>query len=57
MQNITSNVEYRRQLAIEAEKFRLAMDVELRRLSEYHEFGDTIEQPILNADTIKEDNV
>ena len=54
---VTSNTEYRRQLAIEAEKFRLAMDVELKRLSEYHQFGDSLEQPILNADTIKDCNI
>ena len=49
--------DLRRKMGIDMEKFRLAMDVELKRLSEYHEFLDgTLEQPILNADTVKEDN-
>lgn len=57
MSAIISNPEHRKNLALEAERFRLAMDVERKRLSEYYQFGDEIEQPILNSDTIKPDNV
>lgn len=50
--------ELRKQLGIDMEKFRLAMGVELNRLSEYHQFMDgSAEQPILNVDTLKEDNI
>lgn len=64
-ENVTSWVaklvdqpELRKQMGIDMEKFRLAMGVELERLSEYHNFLDgSTEQPILNADTLREDNV
>lgn len=53
-----SEPELRKQMGIEIEKMRLAKTVEYNRLSEYHTYLDgRIEQPILNSDNIKEDNV
>lgn len=53
-----SEPELRKQMGIEIEKMRLAKTVEYHRLSEYHTYLDgRIEQPILNSDNIKEDNV
>lgn len=58
MTNVVDNPEYRKKLSMEAERFRLAMVKETERLSEYVSFGDDIvEQPLLNSDTIKGDNV
>lgn len=57
MSNVIGNPEKRRVLAVETEKFRLAVEKEKERLSEYYKFGEDIEQPILNADTIKDDNL
>jgi hypothetical protein len=50
--------ELREKLGKWTEKFRLAQEVEYHRLSEYHTYDDgQLEQPILNADNIKEDNL
>lgn len=55
--SLIENTKLRRDLGIEIEKVRLASEVELKRLSEYHTYLDgQVEQPILCAETIKEDN-
>lgn len=52
------NTDLRRELGVELEKVRLANQIEYERLSEYHKYLDgSIEQPILNSDNLKEDNV
>lgn len=57
MSSLIDNPELRRSLGIEAKKQQLALYRELDRLSDYHEFLDgTVEQPITNSDTVKEDN-
>lgn len=55
---LISDVELRKKLGIEIEKFRLATQVELERLSEYHTYMDgEVEQPVLDAQTVKDDNI
>jgi recombinational DNA repair ATPase RecF len=55
---LIDNPQMRRQLGIDLEKFRLATKIEYERLSEYHTYLDgKVEQPILNSENIKEDNV
>lgn len=49
--------ELRERLGKEMEKFRIAQEVEYIRLSDYHKYDDgVVDQPILNAETLKEDN-
>lgn len=48
--------ERRKQIGIYMEKMRIASEVEYERLSEYHTYADgTIEKPILNSNTVMED--
>lgn len=56
--SLLDNTEMRRSLGIEIEKFRLATKIEYQRLSDYHTYIDgSVEQPILNTENIKEDNI
>lgn len=49
--------DLRHRLGVEMEKARLAQEVEYERLSDYYKYEDgSVEQPILNADNLKEDN-
>jgi hypothetical protein len=49
--------ERRREVGIYMEKMRIASDVEYERLSEYHTYADgTVEKPILNSNTMMEDD-
>lgn len=58
MAKIVDDQDLRKSLGIEMRKQQLAMEVELARLSDYHTYADgSLEQPILSAETIKEDNV
>lgn len=58
MSALLDNAEMRRSLGIEAKKQQLALYSELNRLSDYHTFLDgNLEQPILNHETIKIDNI
>ncbi len=58
MASIVDSEEHRRNLGLEMKKQQLALYQELSRLSEYHCYEDkSIEQPILNYQTVKEDNV
>jgi len=58
MSSILDSPEHRKNLGLEMKKQQLALYKELERLSEYHTYEDgTVEQPITNADTLKEDNV
>lgn len=55
---LIQNPELRRDLGIKIEKYRHAVKVEYDRLSDYLEYADgKVDQPVLNADNIKEDNV
>lgn len=57
MAKLVSSYELRHKMGIHLEKFRLAQEVELEKLSDYFTYDDgTVDQPILNADTLKEDN-
>jgi hypothetical protein len=57
MSSILDNPEYRKSLGIEMKKQQLALYRELERLSDYHTYEDgQVEQPLLNSDTIKDDN-
>lgn len=54
---LIANPDMRRDLGVYMEKFRIAQQIEYQRLSEYHKYDDgSVEQPILNAENIKEDN-
>lgn len=54
---LIDNAELRRNLGIELEKFRCAVNTEYERLSEYFTFADNqVNQPILNSDNILSDN-
>jgi len=56
--SLITNPDVRKSLGIEIEKFRIAMNAEYERLSDYHQYVDgTVEQPVLNSDNIKEDNL
>lgn len=56
--SLLDNTEMRRSLGLEIEKFRLATKIEYQRLSDYHTYIDkSVEQPILNTENIKEDNI
>lgn len=49
--------EIREKMGLEMEKFRLACEVEVERLSDYHVFEDgQVEQPLLTPETLKDDN-
>ena len=55
---LVSDNEKRRNLGIQIEKFRHAVNVEYERLSEYYQFADgKVDQPVLNSENILEDNV
>ena len=49
--------EVREKLGREMEKFRLACEFEMERLSDYHQYQDgQLEQPLLTPETVKDDN-
>lgn len=55
---LISDEDVRKRIGVEAEKMRLAIEKERERLSTYHSYLDgQVDQPILNSDTVKEDNV
>lgn len=55
---LITNPEVRKNLGEEIEKYRLAMEVEYKHLSDYHQYMDgTLEQPILNSENVKDDNI
>lgn len=57
IEDLISNPELRREMGIKMEKMRLAMESEYERLSEYIKYDDDkIDQPLLNYDTVKDDN-
>lgn len=57
MAALISDIQLRSKLGLYMEKFRIAKDVEFERLSEYHTYEDgQVEQPLLSAESIKEDN-
>ena len=48
--------DVRRKEGFDMEVHRVASEKALERLSDYHEYEDgTVDQPILNADTMKEE--
>lgn len=54
---LISDVELRKKLGEEMERHRIAAEVEYIRLTDYFTFADgEVEQPILNAEDIKDDN-
>ena len=56
VRNLMSNPDTRREIGIEMEKMRLAMNKEAERLSEYHKYEDClIDQPFLTPDSVKDD--
>lgn len=56
--SLIENPELRRNLGIEIEKFRHAVNVEYERLSDYYTYADgKVDQPVLNSDNVKEDNI
>ncbi len=58
LKEIYDNPELRRSMSLELEKMRLAAEQAKMDFAEYHKYEDgMIDQPFLNADTIKEDNV
>lgn len=55
--SLISEPDLREKLGKWTEKFRIAQTVEYQRLSEYHKYDDgQVEQPILNYQTLQEDN-
>ena len=55
---LANDNDMRKKIGIEMEKFRLATNVEIERLSEYHTYMDgEVEQPILTSETVKDDNI
>lgn len=55
VRQILSDRELRRELGIEMEKMRLAMEVEYEKLSEWHIYGDGVgDQPLLTPENVKE---
>lgn len=53
LRNLEKNYEERRRLGIEMEKFRLAVQKEEERLSQYHEFLDgEVDQPLISPKSI-----
>ena len=58
IKTLMSDLQLRIDLGLRMEKERIAANVEYERLSEYHTYLDgTVDQPILNHETIKDDNV
>ena len=56
VRNLMSNPDARREIGIEMEKMRLAMNKEAERLSEYHKYEDgLLDQPFLTPDSVKDD--
>ena len=54
IRNLMTNPDAKRELGIEMEKMRLAMNKEQDRLTEWHEYEDkTVDQPFLTPDTTK----
>lgn len=52
---LIENSELRKKLGTDMEKMRLATEVEIQRLSEFHRYEDgTLDQPFLNCDTVEE---
>lgn len=52
---LIENPDLRRELGIQMEKMRLATEVEVQRLSDFHKYEDgMIDQPFLNCDTVKD---
>lgn len=57
MQELIANPEMRRQIGIEIEKRRLAMEEAKKKLTEYHKYVDgQVDQPLLTSETVKADN-
>ena len=57
VKKLLEDQELRERLGRDMEKFRLACEVELERLSDYHTYDDgQLEQPLLTPETVKEDN-
>lgn len=55
---LISEPDMREKLGKWTEKFRIAQTVEYQRLGEYHKYDDgQVEQPILNNETLKDDNL
>lgn len=55
MQQLLADNDLRMRLGVQAEKMRLAKEVELERLSDYHTYIDgQLDQPMLTPDTIKD---
>lgn len=51
---LIENPDLRKKLGIDMEKMRLATEVEVKRLSEFHKYEDgMIDQPFLNCDTVE----
>lgn len=56
MRNISENKDIRREIGSYMEKMRIATNIELDRLSQYHRYEDGgVDQPILNSETIIEE--
>lgn len=52
---LIENSDLRKSLGIEMEKMRLATEVEVQRLSEFHKYEDgSVDQPFLNCDTVQD---
>lgn len=57
IEDLMSNPEKKRELGLAMEKFRLAMIDETVRLAAYNKYENgSIDQPLLNSDTVKDDN-
>lgn len=58
IKNIIENKEKRHEAGVHMEKMRLATKEEYIRLSEYHTYADgTVEKPILNSETVFDDDI
>lgn len=56
MRQLIEDKELRKSLGLEMEKMRIATNLELARLSQYHQYEDkTLDRPILNSETVKDD--
>lgn len=57
IRKLLTEPELRRKIGRDMEKMRLAVDVEVERLSEYHVYEDgKVDQPFLTPQTVKPDN-
>jgi len=55
---LIENKNIRKEWGEYIEKMRVATEVEMRRLTDYHQYNDgVVDQPIFTAETAKEDNV